>query len=153
MTINVKQEDLAALEAVYYKFNSLRERLTHMSVETQKELEEIERACKNLFTEYWNEENETQDKKIEYFEQISKDHKIKNSTWSIFEIDDINQAVGTVQKIVYGNVEIVLDKENATWLDLWKAADDLIVKSKTHHYFIEGFEAKGFGVYELVTGS
>ena len=37
--------------------------------------------------------------------------------------------------------------------DLWKAADDLILASGTHHVYIEDFDVQKDGTLELVTGS
>lgn len=116
-------------------------------------------------------------KKINEYADI-RDLNGLETTWSIFEVDDINKncpikVMG--RKIRYESVrpdatafELLEDLENGgqntnveytttvkgnTWLDMWKAAEEVILKSGTHHRYIEDFNIQDDGSFILITGS
>ena len=72
-------------------------------------------------------------------------NKLKAS-FDIFEVQDINQSSGLSGDIMIDGVnpvEVKLPKKELTWLDLWKYADKLYLKSgDVDHRFIEDFELK-----------
>lgn len=116
-------------------------------------------------------------KKADYFMNVQHDNDLE-TIWSIHEVDDIYKKCAVKVKgktLRYVSIrsnasydDILADIENNssfttqthtttvhgnTWLDLWKAAEDLILKSGTHHRYIEDFECQDDGSYVLTTGS
>tara|TARA_B110000902_G_C13721592_1_gene365379 strand:+ start:45 stop:401 length:357 start_codon:yes stop_codon:yes gene_type:complete len=114
---------------------------------------------------------------IQYFENARIEHDL-HTVWSIDEVTDItaNAAIKVEGKtVVYetirsdatteellsdlasgGNLTTVTYTETVkgnTWLSLWKAANQLILKSGTHHSYIEDFTMNDNGELELTTGS
>jgi len=67
-------------------------------------------------------------------------------SFDIYEIEDINQNSGLSGDIMVDGVNIVevkLPKRELTWLELWKYANKLYLKSgDVDHCFIEDFELK-----------
>lgn len=112
--------------------------------------------------------------RMNYFNSV-RDVKGFRSVWDIDEIDDLdltvpfNNQVGrqvsyqyipedvTWDEICESNrdpyVEISTQCEGTTWMDLWEAAERLIVQANTHHRYIEDFQMRDDGSLELVTGS
>ena len=102
-----------------------------------------------------------------------------DSVWSMYEIEDINDTVPfenqVGRRIAYQYIrddatceEIYNDLENNTkssfaevsttccgdtWQDMWRAAEQLIKLSGTHHRYIEDFEMLADGSWLLITGS
>lgn len=111
----------------------------------------------------------THKSKREYFEK----HQIANgleTIWDIHEIEDINaECVVKIdgKKIVYKDYKCGFSEdvmwsteftyttvvEGNTWLDLWKAANKVMLKSGTHHSWIEDFTVQEDGSFLLTTGS
>lgn len=118
--------------------------------------------------------HQQQSGRMRYFNSV-RDVKEFKSVWEIDEIDDLDcvmpftNSVG--RRICYqyipdntpweqlsdpgynNNVEISTHCRGDTWMDLWEAAERLIVQSGTHHRYIEDFEMRDDGSLELVTGS
>jgi hypothetical protein len=69
-----------------------------------------------------------------------------DTSFDIFEVQDINQNSGLSGDIMVDGVNIVevkLPKRELTWLELWKYANKLYLKSgDVDHRFIEDFELK-----------
>jgi hypothetical protein len=114
---------------------------------------------------------------IEYFENARIENNL-HTVWSIDEVTDIKAqpAVKVEGKtVVYTTIkkdatyQDILDDlktgsdrttetfraevKGNTWLSLWQVANDLIVKSGTHHSYIEDFSFNDNGELELTTGS
>lgn len=91
-----------------------------------------------------------------------KDQNGFKSWWSMYEIQDMNAvAFQGSYKVAYvdhwGTPPSSIPVENPTWMELWKAAETLILKSgDMHHIYIENFRPKikdnGSFLF-LVTGS
>ena len=80
------------------------------------------------------------------------------SWWATDYVDDFNHESNFTCLVMeyQGNrcsIERTDPDKNPTWLDLWRAADQLIVASKDlHHSFIESFVERK-GIIHLETGS
>ena len=78
--------------------------------------------------------------------------------WSMWEVRDFTEVLFPGATFVdynmnWGEPISVQIPENATWLDLWRAADQAIIKSgDDHHIFVEKFIKSGSHL-NLVTGS
>jgi hypothetical protein len=100
-------------------------------------------------------------------ERLAEQNGIKNSWWSVegIEAEDLTRPhpyVGATH-VVYttdsffagadaGEFSAVI--EGATWLDLWKAADQVIrAGGDAHHLFIERFDPHSLPHLTLHTGS
>jgi hypothetical protein len=86
------------------------------------------------------------------------------TTWSIYEVEDLSvkmpfkNMIG--KRLVYEYwdenfvdqvVETVIQGD--TWLDAWRAADQLLQASKDFHIFVEDFHMLEDGSLKLITGS
>lgn len=97
---------------------------------------------------------------IDYFNRYGEQARIVESCWSIFEVagrmeEPIPLAARRLRYFEHwGDREVVIKlHRNATWLDLWCAAERAIKKSgDLHHTFIESFEVEGNDLI-LFTGS
>lgn len=105
------------------------------------------------------QEGEAFDRKMNHFSEMAAEHGL-TSTWSIYEIDDLNAKhpyVGA-DMLIYtdhsGKVKYIgRSIEGDTWLDLYRAADLAIADSgDDHHIFIEAFTQEG-STLRLSTGS
>lgn len=85
------------------------------------------------------------EKDMERFSVIQNENNFK-TIWSIYEIKDINENSGLSADIMsdgLSDVEVVLQKKELTWLELWKYADELYkLIGDREHLFIETFEVK-----------
>jgi len=114
---------------------------------------------------------------MQYFENARIEHDL-HTVWCIDEVTDITAKAAIKlegKTVVYetihpdaqsedllsdlvsgGNLTTVTYTETVkgdTWLSLWKAANQLILKSGTHHSYIEDFTMNDDGELELTTGS
>lgn len=84
--------------------------------------------------------------------------------WSIYEVEDVNEKMPfrnmMGKRLVYKYwdenfvdqvVETVIQGD--TWLDAWRAADQLLKDSNDFHLFIEDFRMLADTSLELITGS
>lgn len=151
--INVSQESLKKLMETSSKISSLRNKLSNMSDEVQKDSEDIFSAVIELFKPHWDAESTSYDLKMNGFYSIQDKHQF-TSIWAISEVDDMDAIFGYVEAVEYfGNTEII--GKEVTWLELWATAERLIKQSGNfHHIFVEDFH-KGDNdiVHRLVTGS
>lgn len=111
--------------------------------------------------------------KMRYFDSV-RTAKGLNSVWEIDECNDLDDTIPLEnmvgRRICYQYIpdstptEELISDENCfveistfnkgmTWMDLWEAAERLIVQSGTHHRYIEDFEMREDGSLELITGS
>lgn len=102
-------------------------------------------------------------RKIDFYKEIQKEFRF-TSEWSIFEInckEDFDKvAFHGIFEVVYllhsgrPNLKPSVSVNNPTWMDLWKAADQLIQESgDSSHIYIEKFVPRAGATLELVTGS
>lgn len=104
---------------------------------------------------------------MDYWYNVRDEHKFK-AIWSIYNTHKtdipncldhhpLNPQARLVYKASHGNWGQDVESETtlgATWLDLYKVANDLIERSgDSHHQFIEGFRKIDDNTYSLVTGS
>jgi hypothetical protein len=98
--------------------------------------------------EYGSEEwevnfDDNSNKVIDWLDAIAQEHGIESSVWSMWNFRDFTAIpFPGITRMKYdgswGEPCGTNVPENATWLDLWKAADALIKKSgDDHHIFIE----------------
>ncbi len=106
----------------------------------------------------WNTQwNEVTDDLMKWLDQLQCEN-VLGCVWSLWEVRDFTEvpfpyATQVEYSANFGDSVSVNIPENATWLDLWKAADECIVKSEDgHHLFVERFIPRGT-VLELRTGS
>lgn len=101
--------------------------------------------------------------KIDMFREIQDREKFR-TVWSIHEITDLNAVVPLKNQVgrkmtfeyfdrymVDRKVETTIKGD--TWLDMWRAAEELLAASKDFHIFIENFHMQDDGSLELVCGS
>lgn len=110
-------------------------------------------------------EQEAEDSRCKYkhYSNVAEDLGIKNSTWSIYEVDNLSDRHPyTADTLVYrdhwGNKPVEKSINGLTWAALFVAADACIRDSgDEHHTYIERFVAehdnKGRTVLVLQTGS
>lgn len=94
---------------------------------------------------------------VSWLDQLQDDNFL-GCAWSLWEVRDFTEvpfphATMVEYRTNFGDPVFVNIIENATWLDLWKAADECIAKSgDRHHPFVEKFIQRGT-ILELHTGS
>lgn len=102
------------------------------------------------------------DDQYDKFSELGEKHNFNHSTWSMYEITNMQEIpFPEAKKVKYRDWEtdkpIYVDlPQNATWMDLWKAADTAMALSgDDHHIFIEAFIPlkKDKTVLELHCGS
>ena len=111
------------------------------------------------------QDHEAFERQFDYFRQTQRDNGFQ-AQWSLYDetdqgsFDEPHPYIGATH-VVYtqhwgtaGNIEVPI--QGATWLDLYRAANEAIQRSNdTHHIFIEFFEpvADKPGYLSLATGS
>lgn len=100
------------------------------------------------------------DAQYDFYQKIAERNELTHSTWSIYEVTDFEaipfpKATKLRHSEHWGEGVIELDlPTNATWLDLWKAADRLIYESKDNaHIYIEVFFEVDESTLLLIAGS
>lgn len=137
LQINVSQENLRKLEQNLYLLSRLENRLQYMSDEVKKDFKEIETCLNNLFEDY-NKEKIAEDVAIyQYFEKIQDENGF-HTLLSISNVKSVNEVFGNVRAIRYGKREILVNKKKATYMDLWKAANEILA-GENHYIYIEDF--------------
>jgi len=98
---------------------------------------------------------------ITKFNAVQKEHGF-TTAWSLFDKPNLDEVAheGTYEVAYHGgwgSTPTPITVTNPTYLDLWAAADKLIVESEdTHHTFIEAFDKiknEGTNILLLHTGS
>lgn len=95
--------------------------------------------------------DEVLDQRIVYYDVLSLELELKNSCWSIYEVENpfLPTEFDVVEKFIYkdhwgkGPVEIPLVPAVffPSWIELWKLADKAIeLSGDGHHIFIEDFK-------------
>lgn len=98
--------------------------------------------------------------KIEWYGRIQIEHGL-STVWSDFSVYDFNKVPFPEAKSMayqymrsgWGEDNDAPVPANATWLDLWKVANELVLHSRDlHHIFVERLELQG-SVLVLMCGS
>ena len=112
-----------------------------------------------MISHFCDTEDDAWDKNYNKLCEISDKNKFK-TVWSISEVsaEQIeNKFPSNIKQLSYKGQSINFNKsKNVSWLDLWKVADQLILRSEDdHHIFIEDFDEDSGrpGYYEVSTGS
>ena len=103
-------------------------------------------------------DRKTFEEKFDYYASVGESFGAK-SVWSIYEVDNLetDHPFADATEVTYypytGLLTVPL--EGSKWVDLWAAANDLIIASgDTHHRFVENFEVSDDGkTINLWTGS
>ena len=118
----------------------------------------IRRDIPTYESEMWKTQWEAvTDELIDWLDHVQSDNFL-GCVWSLWNVRDFTEVPFPHSTMVeysanFGDTVSVNILENATWLDLWKAADECIAKSgDRHHLFVEKFIQRGT-VLELRTGS
>lgn len=111
----------------------------------------------------YDQESKDFDRKNQHFSNVAKELGLKNSTWSMYEVDNLSERHPyDVDTMVYrdhwGDKPVVKEINGSTWAALFVAADACIRDSGDgHHVYIEKFTAErnseGRNVLILSTGS
>ena len=103
----------------------------------------------------WSRET---DKLMTWLNEINDVYQFE-SIWSLWEVRDFTEVPfpGATQLYYsggWGNAGWTPISAKASWLELWKAADELIKLSEdNHHLFIENFKLNKDGLVEFFCGS
>jgi hypothetical protein len=130
------------------ELNFALERLQGIVSESRAEpLKAVLQGFKDALKGAYQQESAAFEAKNAMFSAISEEHDLK-SCWSIYEVKDMAQVpFPNANSVVYdehfGDNPVQVDIVNASWVDLWKAADRLInISGDNHHVFIEAFTPK-----------
>lgn len=131
--------------------------LNIFSVENCNLIKDIFKLTVNITKEYNDYLDNIEEQNYDKLHNIAENNNLK-TIWSISEIpaDKMNEVFSDDKvEISYANNSIKL-KKMASWLDIWKAADQLIkLSGDSHHIFIENFEVdkNKKNHFKLTTGS
>jgi len=129
--------------------------ITKLSAKMDKAMELMNRGLANAY----KQDRAAFDSAATQFERTAKAEGFTSSQWSIYDVAD---RMGTVpfpeaKMLIYDrytdtDLGVGLPP-NATWVDLWRAADSLIKDSgDTHHVFIESITPKPGNKQVLLLG-
>lgn len=104
-------------------------------------------------------DEEMYEKNSKHYDEVSEQYKFKTE-WSVDEVTDLYSPhnFSGVTKMIYTNHwgatnPVSVSINGTCWVDIWKAADECILKSgDNHHIFIEHFRQDGDTLI-LSTGS
>lgn len=162
--ITLPQEQLQKLMDLLPHMHVLQQSLRPVvSDDIMKRITKVQDTMNEVFKPFFDAENEEFDRNYTALSKIAKKNGFQ-SVWSVGEAPAkvLNEKMsGKVAKLVYESwgptQEVVFDQpQEMTWLELWKAADQLMKQSTdSHHCFVEGFheDEKNPGTYKLSTGS
>ena len=159
-TVTLSKKDFDLLTSIFPKLSGLKQQLE--IVVHPKYIEEINvisNTVETVMSPFWDTEEDARDKNFNQLSEISDQNKIK-TVWSISEVSALqldDKCPYPVKNIHYSGNTITFNKsKKVLWIDMWKAADELIRRSEDdHHIFIEGFDEdkNNPGNYYLITGS
>lgn len=95
------------------------------------------------------------ERQMQYWDGVKEANQF-TARWSIYDhINSCNEKMPLMDKVRYVLYEGLSAKiEGNTWLDLYRAANEVVEKSgDTHHIFIENFDMTDDGNLELFCGS
>ena len=110
----------------------------------------------------YEQDNQAFSRKSRHFDEVKAQLGLKNSEWSIYEVDNMNErhsffgATTVTYKDHWGDKPVSAAINGLTWNALWVAADACIRDSgDEHHVFIERFRVskEDATVLFLSTGS
>lgn len=111
-----------------------------MLKELRKAKDDLVRGTSSLYSQDENWFN-TQHS---YFDLVKSQSKF-SSSWSMYEVQNMNLlSPYNHTRLKYDGHEVAIERESggdcARWIDLWRAADNVMMKSQDrHHVFIEAF--------------
>lgn len=88
---------------------------------------------------------------IDHYNAVKSQHGF-NTQWSKFDVPDLNakHPYNSKAQIVYQGHKVPV--KGNKWVDVYRAADEAMSMSNTHHSFIEKIVPKGNDLH-LITGS
>lgn len=144
-TVTLKAEDFKTVHNTLCELRSLVERMTHSMIkieDVQRIVEGFEQGLKNCY----EQEHQIWDAKNDHYGSVKQDLGLKNSEWSIYEVEELGQphSFEGAERVIYrdhwGDLPTVTAINGLTWAALWVAADACIRDSgDEHHVFIERF--------------
>lgn len=155
-------EDMEKIERLSPEVHSLAQNLDAFSSKFSEQVKNINTLLSLTFEKYREKEEKVFDKKMDGFSKLQDKHKLW-SIWSEYSISPSDMKKPFSDKPVeslsyesWGPTQNMKVGKIATWLDMWKAAEQVMkLSGDTHHQFIEAFveDKKKPGHFKLVTGS
>lgn len=155
-------EDMQKIERLSPEVHALAQNLDSFNSKFSEQVQNINTLLSATFEKYREKEEKSFDKKMEGFGKLQDKHKLW-SIWSEYDISpsDMKKPFSDkpVESLTYeswGPTQQVKVGKIATWLEMWKVADQIMkLSGDTHHQFIEGIveDKKKPGHFKLVTGS
>lgn len=159
-TYQIKDKDVTMLDAASIEVQELvMEFEDILAPRIVGRLREVQRKIRQgLFGVRLHQEAEW-NRKFDYFSNKQEELQL-NTTWSIFEVDDLDAMSGiTGTRLVYngwGEAQIDMPPGDKTWAEMWRYAEHVLNEAdEFDHRFIESFDVSADqpGVVFLRTGS
>lgn len=151
-TVTLKGSDFTAIHNALCELRSFSYKLENASFNNEP-LEKIIERFENGLKDAYRQDNDEFDKRHDHYKAVAKENGF-TSEWSLFDVSDLTlpHCYGEDLVVRYNGCEAKV--EGGTWVDLWRAADKVIVMSgDDDHIFIELFLREQDTVLTLVTGS
>lgn len=155
-------EDMQKIEALSPEVSSLGQNLGGFSSKFSDQVNKINDLIDKAFKKYREAEDDAFDKKMDEFGKIQDKNKLW-AIWSEYDISpkDMNKPFSEkpVESLTYeswGPTQKMKVGKIATWLEMWKIADQVMrLSGDQHHQFIEAIveDKNKPGHFKLVTGS
>ena len=145
-TVTLQGEDFTLLHNTLCDLRRRAERKNSKAL--SKLVKQFEKSLRNAYDQDHNED----DRSRQYWEGVADQNNFA-AVWSVDSPRDCNANIGVdIDELHYDGLSVKLS--GPTWLDFYRAANDLIVMSgDRHHIFIEGWYRTRNRTWELSTGS
>jgi hypothetical protein len=155
-TVTLRGEDFKTIHNTLCDLRGLVQRMERSMIKVE-EFDRIIEGFQMGLKDAYEQDGSAFDRKHDYYNQFREDNGL-STIWSIFNIDEgeffnLHPWQGA-KEIRYHETSAPI--KGPTWGDLYRAADEVMKRSGTHHHFIEGFQPHTEGnnsVLWLSTGS
>ena len=151
-TVTLKGSDFSTIHNALCDLRSFSFKLENASFNNEPLEKIIERFEKGL-RDCYDQDNDFFNRRHDYYCDVQAENGFI-SIWSLYDISDLTlpHCYGENMSVHYNGC--VAKVEGHTWIDLWRAADKVIVESgDSDHIFIETFLRDQDTVLILSTGS
>lgn len=155
-TVTLSGDDFRTLHNTLCDLRNLVQRMESSMIKTNefhRIIEGLEMGLKNAY----EQDEDVFDRKMDYYREHQENCGY-GTIWSVYDVSDncgffeLHPWQGA-NVLVYNGTTVKIP--GPTWGDLYRAADEVMDRTDTHHMFIEGFDRYGLdnSMLQLSTGS
>lgn len=151
----INRKGIDTLQSMLPVLHNLKRTLEHVANERViNEINSLSEKLNAVMHPVWQADNQAEQSRYDYYRHVQEKNNFK-TIWSADDVEDFSSAFPyAIKTLTYYSCKHEFATSHVTWLDIWQAANQLIIQTKDlHHCFIEGFTQSSNGHFVLTTGS